>query len=211
MRITGVISLVALVAATALSNFASAASLATAATALNIRSGPGPQYDVIGVIKARARAQMLGCIQDSLWCQVHYHGKRGWAYSKYLTTRVAARPQVIAGNVTQANVPVITYRKPLETTVGSAVRPPTVTGALIDDPEGTTTHYVVNPPATVRTYVIEHPVQQSYLNGEVVVGAGLPQEVTLQPVPDYGYDYAYVNRVPVLVQPHTRRIVYIYR
>jgi hypothetical protein len=39
----------------------------------------------------------------------------------------------------------------------------------------------------------------------------LPADVALQPVPDYEYQYAYVNRVPVLVQPQTRRIVYIYR
>ena len=63
----------------------------------------------------------------------------------------------------------------------------------------------------MRAYVIEHPARPIYLNGEVVVGAGLPESVDLQPVPDSEYNYAYVNREPVLVQPRTRRIVYIYR
>lgn len=226
MRITSMISVAALAAAGALSGSASAATLATATTSVNIRSGPGPQYAIVGVIGTRDRAAMLGCIQDSLWCRVSYRGKTGWTYSKYLTTRVAGRPLVIAQNPASANVPIITYQQaPVATyqppatttaveTVGSAVAPET-TGTLIESPEPTatetTTQYVVNPPPAVRTYVIRHPAETVYLNGDVAVGAGLPQNVTLQPVPDTEYDYAYVNQTPVLVQPRTRRIVYVYR
>ena len=54
-------------------------------------------------------------------------------------------------------------------------------------------------------------MQPVILNGEVVLGGGLPADVALNAVPDYEYDYAYVNQVPVLVEPTTRRIVYIYR
>ena len=59
--------------------------------------------------------------------------------------------------------------------------------------------------------MISHPVAPVYLNGEVVEGAGLPAEVALTPVPESGYQYAYVNGVPVLVEPTTRRVNYIYR
>jgi len=69
----------------------------------------------------------------------------------------------------------------------------------------------LNPPPAVNSYVTSHPVQPVILNGEVVLGGGLPADVALNAVPDYEYDYAYVNRVPVLVEPTTRRIVYIYR
>jgi uncharacterized protein YraI len=214
MRITGMISTAALAAAALLSASASAATLATATTALNIRSGPGPQYNIVGVINDRGQAHMLGCIEGSLWCQVDYHGTQGWAYSKYLTTQVAGQPLVIAGNTAQIGVPPVTYQAPAATTVetvGSAVSPvPAVTGTLIERPVDAA-QYVVNPPPTVRSYVIEHPAQPAYLNGEVVVGAGLPEDVALQPVPDYDYEYAYINRMPVLVQPQTRRIVYVYR
>jgi len=212
MRITNMISIAALAAATAISGSASAATLASATTALNIRSGPGPQYSVIGAINQNSQVHMLGCIQDSLWCQVDDHGKRGWAYSKYLTTQTAGRPMVIAGNTAQIGVPSVTYQAPAGTaveTVGSAA--PAITGTLVENPDGTTTQYVVNPPPTVRTYVVQHPARQVYLNGEVVVGAGLPPDVALQPVPDSDYQYAYVNSQPVLVQPQTRRIVYVYR
>ena len=50
-----------------------------------------------------------------------------------------------------------------------------------------------------------------YLEGEVVVGAGLPETVQLRPVPDYEYNYVYVNGQPVLVEPQSRRIVYVVR
>ena len=56
-----------------------------------------------------------------------------------------------------------------------------------------------------------NPVDPIYLEGEVVVGAGLPETVQLRPVPDYNYRYVYVNRQPVLVDPTSRRIVYVYR
>ena len=42
-------------------------------------------------------------------------------------------------------------------------------------------------------------------------GAGLPQTVVLNNVPDYRYQYVYVNDTPVLVDPATRRIVYVFR
>ena len=45
----------------------------------------------------------------------------------------------------------------------------------------------------------------------MVEGAGLPEDVRLAPVPGYDYDYAYVNNQPVLVEPTTRRVQYIYR
>ncbi len=215
MRIMSDVSIAALAAASAVAGSASAATIATATTAVNIRSGPGPQYAIVGTIGTNDRASMLGCIQDSLWCRVSYRGRTGWTYSKYLTTRVAGRPLVVAQAPQRVGVPIVTYQEQPATTtvetVGSAP-PPAPTGTLIEAPAAsTTTQYVVNPAPTVRTYVIGHPAQTVYLNGDVAVGAGLPASVTLQPVPQSDYDYAYVNRTPVLVEPQTRRIVYVYR
>ena len=213
MRTVSVISIAALAAVAALAGSASAATRTTATTALNIRSGPGPQYDIVGAIKANDQAHLLGCINGSAWCQVDYRRTKGWAYSRYLTTDVADKPLVIAEHREQIGVPIATYEASAGArveTVGSAP-PPTISGTLIESTEPATTRYVVNPPATVHTYVVDNPAQPVYLNGEVVVGASLPAEVALRPVPDYEHQYAYVNRVPVLVQPRTRRIVYVYR
>jgi hypothetical protein len=54
-------------------------------------------------------------------------------------------------------------------------------------------------------------VEQVYLDGEIVVGAGIPETVMLAPVPDSEYSYAYVNGVPVLVETQNRTVTYIVR
>ena len=193
--------------AAAFSTAASAAVIASAVTPLNVRSGPGPQYSVIGAIPNKGRITMIGCIQNSLWCEVGFNGRQGWAYSKYLTATLSGRSLIVAEGLN--DIPAVTYQAPVATT-GSAVPQPVVTGTLIDRPIAAAP-LVITPPATVREYVYDHPVQPVYLNGEVVAGSGLPAEVALAPVPGYQYDYAYVNGVPVLVEPQTREVAYVYQ
>jgi uncharacterized protein YraI len=188
----------------ALSLPASAATLATATTSLNIRTGPGPEYPVIGAIPDNGRATVTGCIQGSLWCQVTYNGRQGWAYSQYLTGMTGGQTVVV-----NQVVPAITYTAPAAT-VGTTVVTPTISGEFVAPVAGTPLS-IAPPPASVQTYVVQNPVTPVYLNGEVVEGAGLPEDVVLTPVPNYDYNYAYVNGVPVLVEPGTRRVTYIYR
>jgi uncharacterized protein YraI len=207
MQFRRTIMIAAVTATAALSNPALAATLATAMTPLNIRSGPGPQYSIVGAIPDRGQATIIGCIQDSLWCQVSYNGQQGWAYSQYLTARLSGRSLIVAEGL--SNIPTVSYQAPIET-VGSTVAAPTIAGTLVARP-ATAQPLVVTPPATVGSYVVSHPVAPVYLNGEVVEGVGLPENVELTPVPDYDYEYAYVNDVPVLVEPSTRRVEYLYR
>ena len=51
-------------------------------TDLNMRSGPGTGYQVLGVIPAGAPVAVLGC--DGSWCQVNYAGRIGYANGSYL-------------------------------------------------------------------------------------------------------------------------------
>lgn len=186
---------------------ASAATLATATTSLNIRTGPGPEYPVIGAIPDKGQATVTGCIQGSLWCQVTYNGKQGWAYSQYMTGMAGGQAVVVS-----QTVPALTYDAPVAT-VGSTttvVTAPSIHGELVAPVAGAPLA-IAPPPATVQTYVTQNPVTPVYLNGEVVQGVGLPEDVVLTPVPNYEYSYAYVNGVPVLVEPGTRRVTYIYR
>lgn len=199
-RSTIMIAAVTAVAALSLPTFASAATVASALTPLNIRTGPGPQYSVIGAIPTKGQATVNGCIQGSLWCQVSYNGTQGWAYSQYLTGT--------GGPVVVGQLPPVTYAAP-PATVGATVVEPTIDGEFIA-PDGTPLT-LAPPPPTVQTYVTSHPVAPVYLNGEVVEGAGLPPDVVLTPVPQSQYEYAYVNGVRVLVEPQTRRVTYIYR
>jgi len=198
----------------------------TATADLNIRSGPGPQYPVVGVIGVDGQADLLGCLENSKWCQVSASGVEGWAYSDYLMAEYSGREIVVTERAPEANIPTVTYEQRGGTTeaggaagiVGGAVA-----GALIAGPIGAAVGgiaggavggaagSVVEPTPEVRTYVTSNQVEPVYLDGEVVVGAGLPENVEIYEVPNYEYRYAYVNNQPVLVNPSDRRIVYVVR
>jgi len=172
--------------------------IGVATTPLNIRSGPGPEYPVTGAIPTNGQAAILGCIEGSLWCQISYNGASGWAYSQYMT------------GASIRTLPPVAYAAPPATTGTTTIVRPTYSGEFIA-PVASTQPMSIAPPPTVQTYIVQNPRPQVYLNGEVVEGAGLPPDVALAPVPNSEYEYAYVNGVPVLVEPSTRRVRYIYR
>lgn len=70
---------------------------------------------------------------------------------------------------------------------------------------------VIHPSQHVRDYVLQHRTPSVLLDSETAVGVILPEFVKLYPIPDYHYRFAYVNRVPVLVDPTTRQIVHMFR
>ncbi len=88
---------------------AQAQTIGTATTDLNLRSGPGPEQPVIGFIKARQKANILGCIEGSLWCQVNFRGKTGWAYSQYMSLQAGGGRIVVREPANLADVPVVSY------------------------------------------------------------------------------------------------------
>ncbi|MGE0563910.1 MAG: DUF1236 domain-containing protein [Pseudolabrys sp.] len=201
--------LIAAAVVSALPAAASADVLATATTSLSIRSGPGPEHAVVGFIPENGRAAVSGCIQGSLWCQVSYNGKFGWAYSQYLSGNVAGRTVIVSQAISQ--VPTVTYRVPVDAAAALAAAPREVTGTIVQRSATDEPLVITPPPPMVREYIVANPADPVYLQGEVVVGAGLPAGVTLTPVPDYQYQYATVNGVPVLVEPQSRTVTYIYR
>ncbi|TIL81232.1 MAG: DUF1236 domain-containing protein, partial [Mesorhizobium sp.] len=86
--------------------------------------------------------------------------------------------------------------------------PDIYTGAIV---AGEPIEPIRRPPAEVRTYIETNRVDPVYLEGEVVTGATLPDTVELREIPDYDYRYVYVNGQPALVDPGTRRIMYVER
>jgi hypothetical protein len=84
-------------------------------------------------------------------------------------------------------------------------------GAVGGAVTGAVTGELVEPTPEVTTFVTSNQVQPVFLEGEVVVGAVVPETVVLTPVPNYAYSYAYVNGQTVLVDPGTRAIVYVVR
>lgn len=211
-------SAVALAAYAAMSSISIAQTAASATTDLNVRAGPGPHHEVVTVIPSSEQATINGCLEGSKWCQVSFNGTTGWAYSDYLVASNNDQQVVLTEYRTTASVPAVTYNDASGGAAAGAVTG-AVTGALVGGPvgaaiggaAGATVGAAIDPPAQVTTYVREQRAEPVYLEGEVVVGAGVPDTVTLQPVPEYDYQYVYVNGQPVLVDPQTREIVYIVR
>ncbi|HWT30727.1 MAG TPA: DUF1236 domain-containing protein [Propylenella sp.] len=204
----------------------------TATTDLNIRSGPGPQHPVVGVVNANEGVTLTGCMEGSKWCSIDHAGGQGWVYSDYLTADVSGAPVVISQRPAEVAVPVVTYDNTAMEAGGAAgvttgAATGAVAGALIGGPigaaiggvagaaaggmTGATVGAIVEPPEEVRTYVTTNAAEPVYLDGEVVVGAGLPETVQLRPIPNYQYNYVYVNGLPVLVDPANRQIVHVIR
>lgn len=211
------------VLAIAAAGTASAAVEATAATDLNLRAGPGSQYVIDGVIAADDTVTVEGCEEESNWCKVSYNGKTGWAYGDYLTATTEA-DETVAVDAPDANLqlgPVI-YQETSDTTGRSIIAgggTGAAAGALIAGPVGAavgaaiggTMGGLADPGKQVVTYVVDNPVDPVFLQGEAVVGAKVPQDVTLVNVPDSEFSYLYLNGQPVVIDTESRQIVRIVR
>lgn len=202
-----------------------AATSATAATDLNMRAEPQSTAPVVGVIANGDEVSVTGCIESANWCEVTYKDQKGWAYGDYLTTKVGEKIEPLYPNrqtvgVTVIETPAANPKEAPNTAVGAGtgaavgavVAGPV--GALVGAALGGTAGNVATPePAPeVRTYIDANPQEPVVLDGEVVVGAGVPDNVTLYEIPDQpDYRYVSINGQQVLVNPTDRRIVYVYR
>lgn len=192
---------------------------ATAWTDLNLRAGPGPTYEIVSVIPADGVVSVSGCLDAASWCQVSYDGVDGWASGDYLTAMIEEAPAPIYVNREQIAIGTVTYEDTTDESVAAGGAAGMVIGALIAGPVGAAVGALVgggagaiaDPGPEVSGYVLSNPVETVYLDGEVVVGAGIPEGVTLLEVPESEYTYAYINGVPVIVEPTDRRVIYIAR
>ncbi|MER8550274.1 DUF1236 domain-containing protein [Mesorhizobium sp. M0684] len=186
----------------AMSGSALADTAVSAITDLNVRAGPGPQYPVIGVLAAGQSATLDGCIANSKWCTIAEANGQGWVYSDYVTADFGGSRVVLTQHPASAGIAVVT--PPADSVEYSD----SYTGAIV---AGQAIEPIRRPPAEIRTYVRTHRLDPVYLEGEVVTGATLPDTVELREIPDYDYRYVYVNGQPALVDPGSRRIVYVVR
>lgn len=207
------------VAATLMASTALAQTSATAIADLNLRAGPGPVHDIIAVIPEGASVAVSGCLEGANWCEVALDGTEGWAYGDYLEAEIEAKPVAVTAPQARTVVSVVEHEEEAGSTVIAGGTVGAVVGALVGGPFGAAVGAVAGmgaggiatPSTTTVTYVRENPVEPVYLDGEIVVGAGLPEAVVLEPVPESEFRYAYVNGVPVIVEPGERRVVHIVR
>src|SRR5215813_3362196 len=66
----------------ALSTGFAAAAPAVVQQDLNLRAGPGPDYEVLAAMPAGTTVDVMGC--QASWCQVAFGGTTGWANRAYL-------------------------------------------------------------------------------------------------------------------------------
>jgi len=215
-RVIG-ISSIALVAASG----AMAATNASAVTELNLRAAPNATAEIIDVIPGEGQVVVESCVGAGEWCQVTFEGQTGYAYSPYLTAPLDGQPAVVFDNREALSIETVTVEdeEAKESgALGGAATGGIIAGSLIGGPAAVAAGLAAGAVAggeladdeKTVTYIRQNPVDPVYLDGEVVVGAGIPQNVTLQQLPDSDYSYVYVNGLPVVVDGE-RRIVGIIR
>ena len=168
---------------------------AFATTHLNIRTGPGEQFPIAGEMKWESHGEVDVCTPDYVWCHIATANGIGWAAAHYL----ADKGQPLSQLAPQSGVPVV------------AVEGLAFVGAVTPVPAGTALIEAIAPEAAVIEYVKATPVAPVHVTGEIVVGAILPAELVLYEVPSSPYQYAVVNTATVLVEPASRKVVYIAR
>lgn len=186
---------------------------ATTATDIEVRSGPGAEFPTVGVATRGSEATLDGCIEGSRWCRVDVNGMRGWVYAQSLSVEQNGASVVVQDHRDDLGIPTITYEQTDSVRTGSVrtAQPGPNDELLGAVDQGSGNVVVITPPEEIRTYIDDNPVDTVQLNGDLVVGATVPQSVEVHHIPDYQYSYVEVNNQPVLVDPRTRRIVYVYR
>ncbi|WP_051460547.1 DUF1236 domain-containing protein [Xanthobacter sp. 126] len=92
--------------------------------------------------------------------------------------------------------------------VGAVVGGPV--GAVVGGVVGAGVGAAAEPPQEVRTYVMKERRPSVRMEQEVVVGRQLPPNVALYSIPQNSeYEYTVVNDRRVIVEPKTRKVVYI--
>ena len=182
-----------------LAGYANAAMVATTASDLSVRSGPGEDYPEVGLATRGSDAVLDGCIDGSAWCRVEVNGLRGWANADYLNVMYEGAPVILRERRSDINVPVVTYEK--TSNVQAEPNPGDPNLGRVGE---------VNPPEQVMTYIDQHPGETITYDGDVVVGTTVPAGAQMVAVPDYEYSYVRINDRAVLVEPSTRRVVYVY-
>ncbi|MGZ9723914.1 DUF1236 domain-containing protein [Rhizobium miluonense] len=185
---------------------------ATTASDIEVRSGPGAEFPTVGVATRGSQATLDGCVEGSRWCRVDVNGMRGWVYAQYLSVEQNGAQVVVQDNLDDLGIPTITYEQTDTIRTGSIQAAQPGPNDQLLGPVGNGGDIVaITPPDEIRDYIDDNPVDTVQLNGNVVVGATVPQSIEVHRIPDYQYSYVEVNHQPVLVDPGTRRIVYVYQ
>lgn len=72
----------------AVPSLAAASERAIATTDVNLRAGPSTDYPVVDVVSSGDAVRVFGCLETRSWCDVRFHGQRGWMSANYIAYAV---------------------------------------------------------------------------------------------------------------------------
>ncbi|MFZ3582187.1 DUF1236 domain-containing protein [Loktanella sp. DJP18] len=221
---------------TLVSAFAMAAALPAAAqmtsakagTELSVRAAPSSTAEITGVLETNQEVSIEGCLESVTWCKISSGETMGWASGQYLYVEDDANavPLIdMAGNAEEIIVIEQTEEGTSQADQNGAALATGTVGALtafaLGGPVGAIVASgiagtavgaaAVEPTEDTISFVTANPVETVYLDGEVVVGASIPAEITTYEVPQPELRYLNINGLPVLVDAETGTIIRIVR
>lgn len=131
----------------------------TAAADLNIRSGPGTAYSILGLLKAGQTAVITGVSADGRWWQIEFSGVengRGWVAAQFVSAQNS-------GNVPVAQAPALPTQTPQ----------PAPTPVVITDWRG---EYYANPSMSGNPVLVRNDAAINFDWGLSAPAAGVPAD-----------------------------------
>ncbi|WP_127142594.1 SH3 domain-containing protein [Pelagibacterium montanilacus] len=95
---------------------------AAATTALNVRSGPGTNFNVIGALQTNQVVNVIECNAANTWCRIQDRRLEGWASARYLQ-RVSGAPSRPSQGATRPNVGISIGTDNFSFSIGTGNRP----------------------------------------------------------------------------------------
>ena len=112
---------------------ARADALANVTASVNLRTGPGTSYAVLGVVPAGAGVTVHSCNSGYSWCDINHRGVRGYIAGRYLT--YAVRGQYYGRPLgVYIGVPLFWGSYPIYRPRPPGVRPPAVRPPIVRPP-----------------------------------------------------------------------------
>ncbi len=75
---------------------------ASATTTLNIRSGPGTDFNVLDVLRTGEAVEVTECVSNG-WCRIEHNGPDGWVSANYLQAPAPTPPPITPPTPTPPN------------------------------------------------------------------------------------------------------------
>jgi PKD repeat protein/uncharacterized protein YraI len=147
--------------------------LATARTDLNIRSGPGTLYPILGILRSGQTASITGVSSDGGWWQIEFvgvAGGRGWLASTYVSAQNTGNVPVVQAPPLPTATPV---PQPTATATSQPAATPTATPVVISNWRG---EYYNNAGLSGSPVLVRDDYAVSFDWGTSSPGSGVPAD-----------------------------------